>query len=63
MRVIDGESGGDPGATNGQYRGLLQHGRYWYADFWHFNPYDPDESLLYGRKLKRMCGWGQWSVY
>lgn len=63
MRVVYGESRGDPGATNGEYCGLMQHGAYWYAAYWSFDPYDPASSLLYGRKLKRLCGWGQWSAY
>lgn len=63
MRVVYGESRGDPAATNGEYRGLMQHGAYWYAVYWSFDPYRPRASLLYGRKLKRLCGWEQWSAY
>ena len=63
MRIVYGESRGYPGATNGQYRGLMQHGSYWYASYWHFDPYAPRQSLKYGLKLKRLCGWHSWSVY
>jgi len=63
MRIVYGESRGYPGATNGQYRGLLQHGSYWYACYWSFDPYSPRASLRYGLKLKRLCGWQSWSVY
>ncbi len=63
LRIIEAESGGNPRATNGQYRGLLQFSAYWYDDYWHFDPYDPRQALSYGLKLKRMCGWGQWSTY
>lgn len=63
MRIIHGESRGYPGATNGQYRGLMQHSSYWYAGYWSFDPYSPRQSLRYGMKLKRLCGWNQWSVY
>lgn len=63
MRVVYGESRGRHRATNGQYRGLMQHGAYWYSVYWSFDPYKPRASLLYGRKLKRLCGWEQWSAY
>lgn len=63
MRIVYGESRGYPSATNGQYRGLLQHGSYWYACYWSFDPYVPRQSLRYGLKLKRLCGWDSWAVY
>ena len=63
MRVMYGESRGYPTATNGQYKGLMQHGSYWYADYWSFDPYNPQQSLLYALKLKNLSGWEQWSVY
>jgi len=63
LRVVYGESRGRHRATNGQYRGLMQHGAYWYSVYWSFDPYKPRASLLYGRKLKRLCGWEQWSAY
>jgi len=63
LRIIQAESSGNPRATNGQYRGLLQFSSYWYNDYWHFDPYDPRQALIYGLKLKRMCGWSQWSTY
>lgn len=63
MRVMYGESRGDPRATNGQYRGLMQLGAHWYACYWQFDPYQPRASLLYACKLKRLCGWEQWSAY
>lgn len=62
-RIIAAESGGNPLATNGQYRGLLQFSAYWYADYWSFDPYDPRQALTYGLKLKRLCGWSSWSTY
>lgn len=63
MRVIHAESRGDPRATNGQYRGLLQLSSWWYAGRWHFDPYDARANLRYGHLVRRLCGWRAWSTY
>lgn len=60
MRVIYRESRGDPRATNGQYRGLLQLAHCWWAGH---DPYDPAVNLRLGLHVRRTCGWRAWSTY
>jgi hypothetical protein len=61
LRVVYGESRGDPAATNGQYRGLMQLAACWWSGIG--NPYDPKFNLRRGRYVQRHCGWGAWSTY
>jgi len=63
LRVLRAESGGRPTASNGQYKGLMQMGAYWYSSVWHFNPYDAEQNIRHAKMLRDWCGWSQWSTY
>ena len=68
MRVIDGESRGNPSAVNptSGAAGLLQHLPSWYQGRWWQHTYDPFVPVLnlrYGRLIWRLSGWSAWSAY
>lgn len=57
LEVMACESGGDPGATNGPYRGLMQ---IWLDNALGQNLYDPATNLAVAYQMWSVDGWAQW---
>ena len=61
LMVMRRESGGNPWATNGQYRGLYQFGWAWWGGKW--NPYNPYQNVRHFVVATRhLGGWSHWAA-
>lgn len=62
MYIINRESHGNPNAKNpaSTASGLMQFLSFWWAGKW--NPFDPQQNLLHGRKAWQQQGFAPWAL-